>query len=314
VSSGLSLQNLTPEGVTNANPGIICDPGAISASRDGWRKDERKRIKGELGEPKNLSDRPLEEDQQDHSGHSRAISFSTDTEQGLQLLLQKVGNGPMKEQLQQILEKYTSERDYFRKRASKTEELCEKRRQDIECLQSAHRIAQKLLEDDSARKLINVNVYLREIVELQEKVETLGEIRLAGEERGGNRQQGRQAVVDKFPVLIDRIRQAWNASPRAELCSWPVIDSDTLIFRLLTRIFGDCGAERLKEHVEFMLETRAASLALLHALLAAAVCFWALESPFYELTRASGPLFDEYRKLITQQGAFCASKWPGYSH
>jgi hypothetical protein len=314
VSSGLSLQSLTPQGVTNADPKIICDTSAISASRDGRRKDGRKRMKKELEEPKNLSDQPLEEEQQDHSGHSRARIFSIDTEQGLQSLIQEVGNGPMKEHLQHILENYTSERDYFRTRASKAEELCERQRQDIECLESAHRIAKKSLDDDSAKELTNVNGYLREIGELQEQVETLKRIRLARKERDGNRQQGRQAVFDKFPILIDRMQPALNASRLAEFCSWPVIDSDTLIFSLLTRIFGDCGAERLKEHVNIMLETRATTVPLLHALLAAAVCFWALESPFYELTRASGPLLDEYKTLIKQQGAFDASKWPGYSY
>ena len=50
-----------------------------------------------------------------------------------------------------------------------------------------------------------------------------------------------------------------------------------------------------------MLETRDATVVLLHALLTAAICSWALESPFYELTRLSSPLFDQYRTLFKQQ-------------
>jgi hypothetical protein len=72
----------------------------------------------------------------------------------------------------------------------------------------------------------------------------------------------------------------------------------TLVFSLLTRVSGNCDSEKLGEHVSLMLETRTAAVVLLHALLMAAVCSWALESPFYELTRVSDSLFDQYRTLL----------------
>ena len=40
---------------------------------------------------------------------------------------------------------------------ARPKDLYETRRQDIECLESAHRIAVKLLYDGSARELINAN-------------------------------------------------------------------------------------------------------------------------------------------------------------
>jgi hypothetical protein len=270
-------------------------------------KDGRKRLKKEFQASNILAGRPLEEDRQDHFPHGLARILPVDTEQELQSLMQEVSNSPIKDRLQHILEKYTSERDYFRKRASKADELCERQMQHIRCLESAHQIALKSLKDDSAQKLIKLNAYLREIAELQERMVTLKIIRLADKERDGNRKQSRQVVLDRFPDLIDKIQLTWNASQPARLCSWTVINSDTLVFSLLTRVFGNCHSERLGEHLNLMLETRAATVVLLHALLVAAVCSWALESPFYELTRASGPLLDQYRTLFKQQGEFDAS-------
>ena len=206
------------------------------------------------------------------------------------------------------------ERSYLRSRMYKAEQLCEKQRQDYECLESAHEIAKRSLDDDSARKLTNINRYLGEIDELQKQKETLKKIRIVRNERDENRNRDQQAVFEKFSVMIDRTQPVLNPSRLEGLCPRPEIRSDTLIIRLLTRIFGDCGVSRLKDYVHIMLERQATTVAVLHALFAAAVCIWALESPFYELTRAPGLLFDGYRMFIMEQGVFDPSERPRYSY